>query len=104
MHSIWSYILVMAIVTYSIRVLPLTLIRSEIKNRTIRSFLYYVPYVTLAVMSFPAMIDATIHPYSGIIAFLVGLIASYKDQGLFKVTVLCCITVLVMEYLFAAIR
>ena len=45
------------------------------------------------------MIDATVHPYSGIIAFLVGLIASYKDLGLFKVTVLCCITVLVMEYL-----
>ena len=104
MHNIYLYILVMTVTVYLIRVLPLTLVRKIIRNRFLRSFLYYVPYVTLAVMSFPAMIDATIHPYSGIIAFLVGLIASYKDQGLFKVTVLCCITVLVMEYLFAAIR
>lgn len=52
-HNVYIYILVMGIVTYLIRVLPLTLIRKEIKNRFIRSFLYYVPYVTLAVMTFP---------------------------------------------------
>ena len=56
-HNPYLYIAVMAGVTYLIRVLPLTLIRREIKNRTIRSFLYYVPYVTLAVMTFPAMLD-----------------------------------------------
>ena len=49
-HNIYIYILVMAAVSYLIRMLPLTLIRKEIKNKTIRSFLYYVPYVTLAVM------------------------------------------------------
>ena len=54
-HNIYIYILVMFAVTYLIRVLPLTLIRREIKNKTIRSFLYYVPYVTLAVMTFPAI-------------------------------------------------
>ena len=54
-HNVYIYILVMGIVTYLIRVLPLTLIRKEIKNRFIRSFLYYVPYVTLAVMTFPAI-------------------------------------------------
>ena len=58
-HNVYIYILVMGIVTYLIRVLPLTLIRREIKNRFIRSFLYYVPYVTLAVMTFPAILDAT---------------------------------------------
>ena len=58
-HNVYIYILVMGIVTYLIRVLPLTLIRKEIKNRFIRSFLYYVPYVTLAVMTFPAILDAT---------------------------------------------
>ena len=52
----WIYILVMAAVTYGIRALPLTLIRKEIKNTAIRSFLYYVPYVTLAVMTFPAIL------------------------------------------------
>ena len=54
-HNIYIYILVMFAVTYLIRVLPLTLIRKEIKNKTIRSFLYYVPSVTLAVMTFPGI-------------------------------------------------
>ena len=93
MHSIWSYILVMAIVTYSIRVLPLTLIRSEIKNRTIRSFLYYVPYVTLAVMTFPAMIDAAGNPAAGIAALAVGGILAWFGAGLFPVALASCATV-----------
>ncbi len=65
-HNIYIYILIMAVVTYLIRVLPLTLIRKEIKNKTIRSFLYYVPYVTLAVMTFPAILDATQSTWSGL--------------------------------------
>ena len=58
-HNVYLYILIMAAVSFLIRVLPLTLIRRQIKNRTVRSFLYYVPYVTLAVMTFPAILDAT---------------------------------------------
>ena len=58
-HNIYLYILVMAAVTYLIRVLPLTLIKKEIKNKTVRSFLFYVPYVTLAVMTFPAILTAS---------------------------------------------
>ena len=58
-NNIYLYIAAMALITYLIRVLPLTLIRKEIKNTTIRSFLYYVPYVTLAVMTLPAILDAT---------------------------------------------
>ena len=70
MHNIWLYILVMAGVTYLIRVLPLTLIRKEIKNRTIRSFLFYVPYVTLAVMTFPAILEATNNMWAGLAALI----------------------------------
>ena len=58
----YIYIAVMAAVSYTIRVLPLTLIRKPIKNQFIQSFLYYVPYVTLAVMTFPAIIHATQTP------------------------------------------
>ena len=58
-HNIYIYIFVMAGVTYLIRLLPLTFIRGEIKNTYIRSFLYYVPYVTLSVMTFPAILSAT---------------------------------------------
>ena len=58
-NNVYAYILVMAVTTYLIRVLPLTLIRKPIKNKFIRSFLYYVPYVTLSVMTFPSIITAT---------------------------------------------
>ena len=61
----YIYIAVMALVSYTIRILPLTLIRKPIRNRFIQSFLYYVPYVTLAVMTFPAIIHATQTPISG---------------------------------------
>ena len=89
----------MAITVFAIRVLPLTLIRKPIRSPFIRSFLYYVPYVTLSVMTFPAIIDATSHPVAGALSLLIGIIAAYKEMGLFKVTLLCCISVLVLEAL-----
>ena len=94
---VWMYLLIMAVVTYLIRVLPLTLIRKEIKNRTIRSFLYYVPYVTLAVMTFPAILSATSSIWSGTAGFLVALLLAYKKQGLFKVAVGSCAVVFLLE-------
>ena len=71
--NIYIYIAIVAITSYLIRVLPLTLIRKPIKNRFIRSFLYYVPYVTLAVMTFPAIIDATATPLAGALALIAGI-------------------------------
>lgn len=65
-HNIYIYIFVMAGVTYLIRLLPLTFIRKEIKNTFIRSFLYYVPYVTLSVMTFPAILSATQNLWVGL--------------------------------------
>ena len=64
-HNNYIYIAVMALVSYAIRILPLTLIRKPIKNRFVQSFLYYVPYVTLAVMTFPAILHATASLWSG---------------------------------------
>ena len=64
-YNNWVYIAVMAAVSYAIRVLPLTLIRKPIQNRFIQSFLFYVPYVTLAVMTFPAIVNATQSPLAG---------------------------------------
>jgi branched-subunit amino acid transport protein len=89
--------LIMALVTYLIRVLPLTLIRKEITNTFIRSFLYYVPYVTLAAMTFPAMMDATDSPVAGAIAFIFAIILAWKGASLFVVSVLACIMVFVIE-------
>lgn len=86
-----------AAVSYIIRVLPLTLIRRPIKNRFIRSFLYYVPYVTLAVMTFPAIIQATQSPLAGLAALVIGIILSLSGAGLFPVACVCCAVVFVIE-------
>ncbi|MEI3340301.1 MAG: AzlD domain-containing protein [Eubacterium sp.] len=96
-HNVYIYILVMAGVSYLIRVLPLTLIRKEIKNKTIRSFLYYVPYVTLAVMTFPAILEATGSMWSGRAALIVGIVLAWFGRILFQVAVLSCAVVFVLE-------
>ena len=96
-HNIFIYILIIAVVSYAIRVLPLTLIRKQIKNRFIQSFLYYVPYVTLSVMTFPAIIEATQSPLSGAIALAVGIAAAWFGASLFKVAVSCCSVVFIVE-------
>ncbi len=87
----------MAAVSYAIRVLPLTLIRKPIRNRFIQSFLFYVPYVTLAVMTFPAIVHATQSPVSGVVALAVGVAAAWFGAGLFQVAVACCAVVFVLE-------
>ena len=97
-HNVYLYILIMAAVSFLIRVLPLTLIRREIKNKTVRSFLYYVPYVTLAVMTFPAILDATGSVWSGLAALLIGTVLAYLGAGLLPISVLCCVVVFVLEF------
>ena len=95
--NIYLYILVMAATTYLIRALPLTLIRREIKSRFIRSFLYYVPYVTLAVMTFPAIVEATSVPAAGIAALVVGVVAAWLNGSLLTVAAACCAVVFLLE-------
>lgn len=96
-HNIYLYIFIMAAVTFAVRVLPMTLIRRQIKSRFLRSFLYYVPYVTLSVMTFPAIINATQSPISGILALAAGIIAAWLGAGLFPVALTCCAVVFVTE-------
>lgn len=98
MKNIWLYILVSAAVSYLIRVTPLVLIRREITNRTLRSFLYYVPYVTLAVMTFPAITEATQSPAAGFLALIVGAVLAWRGGSLFLVAVACCLVVFVSEF------
>ncbi len=100
-HEVSLYILVMAVVTYLIRVLPLTLIRREIKNRTIRSFLYYMPYVTLAVMTFPAILYATDTPVSALAGLIMAVILAWRGSSLFVVAGAACAAVFVLEWFIA---
>ena len=96
-HSIIIYILLAIVITNLIRVLPMAFIRGPIRNRFVRSFLYYVPYVTLAVMTFPDMVLATPTPLPGIIALLAGITAAWFGMGLFPVAAICTIIVYVLS-------
>ena len=97
-HNVYLYILVMFAGIYGLRVLPLTLLRRPIKSRFLRSFLYYVPYVTLAVMTFPAIMEATQSPLAGLAALAAGILLAWLGAGLLPVAVACCAVVFVLEF------
>lgn len=99
-NNIFLAILVMAVVTYLIRVTPLVLIRREIKNKTIRSFLYYVPYVTLSVMTFPAILSSTAVIWSALAALAVAVVLSLCRLKLPVVALAACLTVFCVELFF----
>ena len=94
MHNIYLYILVSGLVSYLIRVIPLTIFRKPITNTFIKSFLYYVPYVTLAVMTFPAILQDATTPLAGALALIAGIWLSYKEHSLITVSVAWCAIVL----------
>lgn len=89
-------IILMALVTYVLRVSPLVLFREKIENRTIQSFLYYVPYTVLAAMTFPAIFSSTQSTVSAVAGCVVGVILAYFKQGLVTVAVGAASTVLVL--------
>ena len=103
MSNTYAYIFTAAAVTFLVRVLPLTLIRKPIKSRFIRSFLYYVPYVTLAVMTFPAIVQACTYPLAGVAALIVGIILAWKNKSLFTVAASCCVTVFIFEMILSRV-
>lgn len=98
-QSIIVCILLAIITTNLIRVVPMLLIKGQISNRFLRSFLYYVPYVTLAVMTFPSMVQATVSPVSGAVALITGIVAAWRGLGLFPVAAICCAIVYLMDNL-----
>lgn len=97
MNNVIFYILVMAGVTYLIRVLPLILSRNEIKNVYIRSFLHYVPYVTLAVIVFPGILEATASIWSALAGFFIAIIFALRGANIVSVALLSCIAVFIVE-------
>lgn len=96
-NNIYIYILIMALVTYIIRALPLTLIKGEIKSNFIKSFLYYVPYVTLAAMVFPSIIFSTESKISALVGFAAAVILSYFERSLITVACFACAAVFITE-------
>ena len=99
MTNIYLALTVMALTVYVIRVSPLLFLRKPIKNRWFRYFLYYVPYVTLSVMTFPAILTVTENPLCGLFALIVGVLISWFFGDLFAVSIACCITVFAAQFL-----
>ena len=97
-RNINLYILLMFAATYLVRALPVTLIRGKIRSPFLQSFLYYMPYVTLAVMTFPAIIESTQTPVSGLMALAAGILAAWLGASLLQVASLCCVVVLIAEF------
>lgn len=90
-------ILVMFLTIYAVRLLPLTLLRKEIKSPFVRSFLFYVPYVSLSVMTFPAILSATDSTWSGLAGFAAAVILAWIDGNLFRVSIGACVVVYLAE-------
>ena len=91
--NVYISLLIMCLTVYCIRLIPLLVFRREITNKWVRSFLHYVPYVTLAVMTFPAIVTATDNVISGFAALIVGLITAWFWGDLFIVAISCCVCV-----------
>lgn len=97
--SIYVYIFTMALTTYLIRVLPLTIFRKPIKSLFLRSFLHYVPYACLTAMTFPAILSSTESVISGAAALIVAVILAYRGKSLIMVSVSSSAAVLLTEWI-----
>ena len=97
--KIYIYVLVMAVTTYLIRALPLTLFKKPIRSRFLRSFLRYVPTACLTAMTFPAILSATEHGISGAAGLIVGVILAFRNKSLIVVAVASAATVFLVEQL-----
>lgn len=98
MNNFWLYLLVMAGVTYAVRAIPLVAVKKKIKNRFLVSFLHYVPYAVLSVMTVPAIFYSTSSKISAAIGFFAAVAASYVEWGLLKVACVSCAAVFIAEF------
>ena len=102
--SIYAYILTMAVTTYLIRVVPLTVFRKPIKSRFLKSFLHYVPYACLTAMTFPSILSSTETMLSGAAALIVAVVLAYRGKSLLTVSVAASAAVMVTEWLLTIVK
>lgn len=103
-HNFPLYLLVMAGVTYLVRMLPMVLVKKEIKNRFLLSFLYYVPYAVLAVMTVPAVFYATSSVISAVVGVAVAVTLAYFERSLLTVAFGSCVGVFITELILSLIK
>lgn len=102
-YSFWLYLLVLAGVTYLIRMIPLVLVKKQIKNQFILSFLYYIPYAVLAVMTVPAVFFATSSVISACVGVAVALLLAYFEKSLTVIAFSSCAGVFITEFIMSLI-
>ena len=102
--NLYLYIFTMALTTYLIRVLPLTLFRKPIRSRFIRSFLHYVPYACLTAMTFPAILTSTATVLSGAAALVVAVILAYRGKSLLTVSLAASAAVMLTEWVLLIVK
>lgn len=99
----WIYLLIMAGSTYLIRVIPFVLVRRKITNRSIRSFLYYIPYAVLTAMTFPAVIFAAGNVVAAVVGFVVAIGFALKNKSLTTVAVAACSAVFIVDWVMSVL-
>jgi len=103
-ENFFLYLLVIAGVTYLVRMLPMVLVKRKITNTFIRSFLYYVPYAVLGVMTVPAIFYSTSYLISAVVGFVVAVILAYFEKSLLTVAASACGAVLVTEVIISLLQ
>lgn len=99
---VYIYIFVMAIVTYMIRMIPLTIFQKKIQNRYMKSFLYYVPYACLMAMTFPAVLHATSNIISAVVGVCIAVILALRNKSLATVALFACVGVFITNMILAS--
>ena len=102
--SIYAYILTMAVTTYLIRVIPLTVFRKPIKSRFLKSFLRYVPYACLTAMTFPSILSSTETILSGATALVIAVVLAYRGKSLLTVSVAASAAVMATEWILTIVK
>ena len=101
--NIYLYIAAMALTTYLIRLLPMTLFRKPIRSRFLKSFLHYVPYACLSAMTFPGNLSSTESTISGAAALIVAVVLAYFGRSLIVVALSSSCAVLITEWILSLI-
>ena len=97
--NLYLFIALMALTTYLIRMLPLTLFRKPIRSRFVKSFLHYVPYACLTAMTFPGILESTSSMVGGIAALVIAVVLAYFSGSLLTVALASSAAVLLTEVL-----
>lgn len=101
--TFFIYLAIIVISTYLIRAIPFVLVKNQIENRFIKSFLHYIPYAVLTAMTIPAIFTATESVISAVVGFVVAVVLALRGKSLTVVALLSCVAVYLVELIIRMI-